>query len=106
MWVAAEAATHMAPENEMFYQVIWKTEPGLKGLSCSEFRAVDISAGSATDQPGAQAGVVIMEAASQAEADAMARHLENYFALQRFSNNASAFETVKSYVLEQAAKNQ
>ncbi len=85
----------------MIYQIVWKIEPGLRGLSCADFRAMQTARGNTV-----QEGVVLVEAASQAEADALARHLENYFALQRFSNNASAFETVKSYVLEQAAKNQ
>ena len=81
----------------MFYQVVWKTEPGLRGLSCAGFRAVE------TQAPDNERGVAI-EFASQAHADALMAELEKVFAPQRFSNNATAFETVKTYVLECAAK--
>jgi len=44
--------------------------------------------------------------ASDAERDAFMRQMEEVFGPQRFSNNAAAFETVKAYVLEWAAKRQ
>ncbi len=80
-----------------FHQILWTTLPGLRGLSCSEFRAA------ATEQPDNERGVAV-ELASEAEREALLRQLEEHFAAQRFSNNAAAFETVKTYVLEWAAR--
>ena len=80
------------------YQLRWKTEPGLRGLSCGEFSAAE------TSTPDNERGVTV-EFASEAERDAFLRQLEEYFAMQCFSNNAAAFETVKAYVLDWAAKN-
>ena len=80
------------------YQLAWTTLPGLRGLSCSEFRAVP------TATPDNERGVAV-ELADEAERDALLRQLEEHFAAQRFSNNAAAFETVKAYVLEWRAKN-
>jgi len=81
----------------MFYQLNWKTLPGLRGLSCSEFRA------SPTDAPNNQRGVAFA-CASDAERDALLRRLEDYFAPQRFSNAAAAFEAVKACALEWVGK--
>ena len=81
----------------MQYQLTWKILPGLRGLSCSEFRATP------TSTPNNEQGVAF-ECASDAERDALLRELEAKFAPQRFSNNASAFEAVKAYVFERAAK--
>jgi len=81
------------------YQLSWKTEPGLRGLGCSEFRAVP------TEAPDNERGVAV-ELASQTERDTLLAELESYFAGIRFSNNATAFETVKTYILEWAAKKQ
>jgi hypothetical protein len=81
----------------MFYQIAWKILPGLRGLSCSEFQATP------TDAPDAERGVAI-ECSNAAERDALMRELEEHFGAQRFSNSASAFETVKAYVLERAAR--
>jgi len=78
------------------YQLSWATLPGLKGLSCSEFRAV------ATSAPDRDRGVAV-EFSSEAERDAFLARLENEFAAQRFSNAASAFEAVKAKVLDWAA---
>jgi hypothetical protein len=80
----------------MVHQVSWKTLPGLRGLACSEFRAVETAA------PDNERGVAI-DIAGVAERDALLTELEAYFAPQRFSNNAAAFEAVKSYVLERVA---
>ena len=71
--------------------------PGLRGLSCSEFRAT------ATESPDNERGVAV-ECASEAECAALVRDLEECFGPQWFSNNASAFETVKTYVLEKTVK--
>lgn len=77
----------------MTYQFSWQTLPGLKGLSCSNFRAV------VTSSPDSERGVVF-ECASEAECADLMLKLEAHFGAQRFSNNAAAFEAVKAYVLE------
>jgi hypothetical protein len=82
---------------ELIYQLTWKILPGLRGLSCSEFRATPTSA------PNNEQGVAF-ECASEAECAALVQKLEAHFGAQRFSNNASAFETVKTYVLEWSSK--
>ncbi|MBZ5528535.1 MAG: hypothetical protein LAN71_11620 [Acidobacteriia bacterium] len=81
----------------MLYQLGWTTEPGLRGLSCGEFRATPTTA------PDNQRGVAV-EFASQAERDAFLRQLEEQFAARRFTNAADAFDTVKAYVLEHSGK--
>ena len=81
----------------MFYQLNWKTLPGLRGLSCSDFSAMP------TDAPNNERGVAIAFA-SESERDALLKRLEEYFAPQRFSNAAAAFEAVKACALEWAAK--
>jgi hypothetical protein len=82
---------------KLIYQLTWKTLPGLRGLSCSEFRATLTSA------PNSEQGVAF-ECASEAECADLVLKLEAHFGAPRFSNNATAFETVKSYVLEWAEK--
>jgi len=84
---------------EMIYQLTWKTLPGLKGLYCEGFRAAE------TNSPDTDRGVAV-ELASEAERDVFLRQLEEHFAAQRFSNNAAAFEAVKSHALERAATKQ
>jgi hypothetical protein len=81
----------------MIYQLGWATLPGLRGLSASEFRATP------TTTPDNQRGVAI-EFASDAERDAFLRQIEEHFAARRFTNAADAFDTVKAYVIERAAK--
>jgi hypothetical protein len=81
----------------MMYQLTWKILPGLRGMSCSEFSAT------ATTSPNNEQGVAL-ECLNEAERDLVLRELETHFAPQRFSNNASAFETVKTYVIERAAR--
>jgi hypothetical protein len=80
----------------MLYQLGWTTLPGLRGLSCSEFRATP------TNAPDNERGVA-MEFRSEAERDAFLRGLEGAFRARRFTNSADAFDTVKAYVLEHAA---
>jgi hypothetical protein len=75
------------------YQLVWKILPGLRGMSCSDFRATS------TDAPNNEQGVAF-ECATQAGCEALLKELESHFGPQRFSNNATAFETVKTYVLE------
>ncbi|MBS1840613.1 MAG: hypothetical protein JSS69_00200 [Acidobacteria bacterium] len=81
----------------MIYQLGWTTLPGLRGLSCSEFRAV------ATDAPDLANGVAA-EFTTEVERDEFLQQLEAEFAPQRFTNAADAFDTVKAYVLERAAR--
>ena len=81
----------------MIYQLGWTTLPGLRGLSCSEFRAV------LTNAPDSVSGVA-MEFADDAERDTFLKQLEAEFAPRRFTNAADAFDTVKAYVLERTNK--
>jgi hypothetical protein len=78
----------------MMFQLNWETLPGLRGLSCSDFKAAPTSA------PDMERGVAF-ECAGEAECTRFLARLETHFAPIRFSNNASAFEAVKSYVLDQ-----
>lgn len=79
----------------MIYQIGWSTLPGLRGLSCSDFRAEPTTA------PDNERGVAV-EFASDAERDGFVRQLEEHFAAKRFTNAADAFDTVKAYVVEHA----
>jgi hypothetical protein len=81
----------------MIYQLGWATLPGLRGLSVSEFRAT------VTDTPDNDRSVAI-EFANEAERDEFLRRIENYLAARRFTNAADAFDSVKAYALEYAAK--
>ena len=81
----------------MIYQLGWTTLPGLRGLSCTAFRATP------TTSPDNEGGVAI-DFASDTKRDALLRQLEEHFAARRFTNSADAFDTVKLYVLEHAAK--
>ena len=81
----------------MIYQLTWKILPGLKGMSCSEFHATP------TSSPNNDQGVAF-ECSSEAECAELLLKLDAHFGAQRFSNNASAFETVKTYVLEHMAR--
>jgi hypothetical protein len=86
------AAIHVA-----IYQLSWKTLPGLRGLACSDFGAVE------TEAPDTERGVAIA-CATKAECDALLGELESHFAAQRFSNSAAAFETVKEFVLSRSGE--
>ena len=77
----------------MIYQLGWSTLPGLRGLSCSDFRAVPTTA------PDNERGVAV-EFANESERDGLVRQLEEHFATKRFTNAADAFDTVKAYALE------
>jgi hypothetical protein len=81
----------------MLYQLGWTTLPGLRGLSVSEFRAM------ATTAPDDEQGVAV-EFASDAQREAFLREIEAAFAARRFTNAADAFDTVKAWVLDRAAK--
>lgn len=80
----------------MIYQLTWKTLPGLKGLACSEFKALPTSA------PEKDQGVAF-DCVDEGECAALLLKLEAHFGGLRFTNNASAFEAVKAYVLAWAA---
>ena len=81
----------------MIYQLGWTTLPGLRGLGVSEFRATPTSA------PDNERGVAI-DFASETERDALLKQLEEHFGARRFTNAADAFDSVKAWALEQAAK--
>jgi len=81
----------------MIYQLSWTTLPGLRGLACSEFRATETAA------PDNERGVAV-DFKNQDERNAFLAELETQFAAQRFSNNAAAFEAVKTYILERVAQ--
>ena len=71
--------------------------PGLQGLSCSGFRAAP------TTSPDNEHGVVV-DFAGDTERDEFLRKLEEYFSARRFTTSADAFDTVKAYAVELAAK--
>jgi hypothetical protein len=81
----------------MMYQLGWATLPGLRGLSCSEFRATP------TQAPDNLSGVAI-EFATENERNDFLRQAEEYFAAKRFMNAADAFDTVKAYAVERIFK--
>jgi len=83
--------------SSMIYQLSWTTLPGLRGLSVSEFRATP------TASPDNNKGVAVTFA-NEKDRDAFLLHLEEFFAPRRFTNAADAFDSVKAYVLESAAK--
>ena len=81
----------------MIFQLGWTTLPGLRGLSCTEFRATP------TATPDNERGVAI-EFVTEAERNELLKRLEEHFGPRRFTNAADAFDSVKAYVLEHAAK--
>ena len=81
----------------MIFQISWTTLPGLRGLSCSEFRATP------TAEPDNERGVAV-ECASEAERDALLAELKTHFEPKRFLNTAAAFDGVKEYVILRLTK--
>jgi hypothetical protein len=81
----------------MIFQISWTTLPGLRGLSCSEFHATPTTA------PDNERGVAV-ECASEADRGALLAELEAHFGPQRFLNTAAAFDAVKDYVAQRAAR--
>ena len=71
--------------------------PGLRGLSCSEFRATP------TVAPDNERGVVV-DCASEAERNALVAEFEAHFGPQRFLNTAAAFDAVKDYAALRSAR--
>jgi hypothetical protein len=82
---------------EMFFQLSWTTLPGLRGLSCSEFRAAP------TVAPDNGRGVAV-ECTSEAERDALLAEFESHFGPQRFLNTAAAFDAVKDFAISGKAR--
>jgi hypothetical protein len=82
----------------MYFQVSWTTLPGLRGLSCSEFRATPTAA------PDNERGVAV-DCANEAERDALLVELETHFRPQRFLNTAAAFDAVKDFAISRTARN-
>src|SRR5712692_10811512 len=91
----SKSSTWIFSSENMLYQLGWTTLPGLRGLSCSEFRATPTTA------PDNERGVALGFNGDD-ERDAFLRQIEEHFAERRFTNAADAFDTVKVYVLEQA----
>jgi hypothetical protein len=81
----------------MIFQISWTTLPGLRGLSCSEFRATP------TTVPDNERGVAF-HCASEAEREALLAELEAQFGQQRFLNTAGAFDAVKDFVISFQAR--
>jgi hypothetical protein len=84
-------------EVTMMDQLGWTTLPGLRGLSVSDFRLTP------TASPDNEKGVAIDFAADTERKDFL-RQLEEYFSPRRFTNAADAFDSVKAYAVELAAK--
>jgi len=82
---------------DTYYQLCWTTLPGLRGLSCTEFRATPTSA------PEFERGVAV-ECANDTERDALLAELDAHFGPQRFLNTAAAFDAVKDYVALRASR--
>ena len=81
----------------MIYQLGWSTLPGLRGLACSDFCATP------TTVPDNERGVAI-EIATEEQRKVLLQQLENHFGAKRFTNAADAFDSVKAFVLDHAAK--
>lgn len=81
----------------MMYQLGWSTQPGLKGLSVSDFRATP------TDAPDNERGVAL-EFTSDEERESFLGEIEAAFSARRFMNAADAFDTVKAWALEHTVK--
>ena len=81
----------------MVHQLTWHTTPGLRGLVCSGFRAVEVSA------PDNEHGVAI-SLEDDDERESLLAELEMHFAAQRFASSAAAREAVKTYALERAGR--
>jgi hypothetical protein len=81
----------------MIFQLSWMTLPGLRGLACSEFRATP------TSVPDNERGVAI-ECTNETEKDSLLAELEAHFGAQRFLNTAAAFDAVRDYVAQRAAR--
>ena len=77
----------------MIYQISWQTLPGLRGISCSEFRATP------TATPDNERGAAV-KFANEVDCNNFVQQLEAHFAARRFTNAADAFDVVKAYIIE------
>ena len=84
-------------EREVIYQISWQTLPGLKGISCSEFRATP------TTTPDYERGVAV-ELEGETASETLVEQLEAHFEWRRFTNAADAFDVVKAYILDQSSR--
>ena len=81
----------------MIYQISWQTLPGLRGISCSEFRATP------TATPDNERGAAV-EFADEVDSNNFVQQLEAHFAARRFTNAADAFDVVKAYIMEESTR--
>jgi len=81
----------------MVHRLTWQTTSGLRGLMCSGFKAVQVSA------PDNEHGIAI-SFADDNERESLLAELEMHFAAQRFASSAAAREAVKTYALESASR--
>jgi hypothetical protein len=77
----------------VIYQISWQALPGLRGISCSEFRATP------TTTPDYESGVAV-ELAGETARDTLLEDVKAHFEWRRFSNAADAFDVVKAYIIE------
>jgi hypothetical protein len=77
----------------VIYQISWQTLPGLRGISCSEFRATP------TSTPDYEGGVAV-ELAGETACETLLEDVKSHFEWRRFTNSADAFDVVKAYIIE------
>jgi hypothetical protein len=85
------------PHQLMMYELGWATLPGLRGLACSDFRAIPTTA------PDTDRGVAV-EIATEEQRDTLLKQLQDHFDGKRFTNAADAFDSVKAFVLDRSAR--
>ena len=71
--------------------------PGLRGLACSAFRVTPAVA------PDNKHNMAI-ELTNDTKHNEFLQHLEKHFSSRHFNNATNAFNTVKTFILERAAK--
>jgi hypothetical protein len=81
----------------VIYQISWQTLPGLRGISCSEFRATP------TSTPDYEGGVAV-ELAGETASETLVEQLEAHFEYRRFTNAADAFDVVRAYIIERSLR--
>jgi hypothetical protein len=81
----------------VIYQISWQTLPGLRGISCSEFRATP------TATPDNERGAAV-EFVNESDCNNFVQQLEGHFGARRFTNAADAFDVVKAYIVEQSTR--
>jgi len=81
----------------VIYQISWQTLPGLRGISCGEFRATP------TTTPDYEHGVAV-ELAGETASETFVEQLEAHFEYRRFTNAADAFDVVRAYIIEHSLR--